>query len=517
MTAPAVPVSINSSVLSPTLRLLSLSEAEQTELDGLQRRLFDQRGQLQLLDAYYNGEQQMTTLGISLPPELEGLRTVLGWPRLAVDPLHERLDVDGFRFPDADDADQGMWEIWQRNDLDTEAPMGWLDALIFGTSYIMVGTDDDSDVPLVTVESPMNMSVRWDPRRRTVRSAVQVYSDEDGRSYATLALPDQTIDLASNERGEWEISNRDQHRLGAVPVLRMANRSRVHDRRGRSEITPELRTVTDAAIRALLRMEVGAEFFSTPQRYAIGASMQDFQDADGNMMSAWETYIGRYLMMERDEEGNAPVVGQFAPSDPSAHTKVLDKYAELAASIMGLDGSYLGMSTDNPASADAIRMTTDRLVQKAKRKQRGFESAIEGAMRFALAFQQGEVPDSAQMIETLWRAPEIPTPGATSDAICKQIETGYLPADSDVAGAKLGYTVVERRQVAADRKRAQADQSAQALLARAVPATQQPHATASGPTSNPSTSRTPAAKMRPAPGAQERAQGDQQARGTTQS
>lgn len=498
MTAPAVPLSVTGSIVAPTLRLTQLTDAEQLECDRLQRRLFDQAGVLKMLDAYYNGEQQMTTLGISLPPELEGLRTVLGWPRLAVDPLHERLDVDGFRFPDADNADEGMWEIWQRNDLDTEAPMGWLDSLIFGTSYIMVGTSDDgSDVPLVTIESPMNMAVNWDPRKRAVRSAIQVYQDDDGHHYATLALPTQTIELGANDRGEWEITNRDQHRLGAVPVMRMANRSRVHDRRGRSEITPELRSITDSAIRAMLRMEVGAEFYSTPQRYAIGASMQDFQDADGNVKSAWETYIGRYLMMERDADGNAPEVGQFSPADPSAHTKVLEEYTRKAASMIGLDPSYLGLTSSNPASADAIRMSTDRLVQKAKRKQKGFEGAVEGAMRFALAFQRGEVPDNAQMIETLWRAPEIPTPAATTDAIVKQIESGYLSADSDVAGAKLGYTAVERRQIAADRKRAQADMNAQALLQRALPGQRDE----------------PRPAVRPAPGAQERAQGDQQPRG----
>lgn len=491
MTAPAVPLSVTGSIIAPTLRLLQLSETEQHQVNILQRRLFDEAAVLKMLDAYYNGEQEMTTLGISLPPELEGLRTVLGWPRLAVDPLHERLDVDGFRFPDADNADEGMWEIWQRNDLDTEAPLGWLDALVFGTSYIMVGTSDDgSDVPLVTVESPLNMTVDWDPRKRAVRSALQLYQDDHGHDYATLALPEQTIELAANDRGEWEITNRDQHRLGTVPVLRMPNRSRVHDRRGRSEITPELRSITDSAIRAMLRMEVGAEFFSTPQRYAIGASMTDFQDVDGNLKSAWETYIGRYLMLERDEDGNAPVVGQFAPGDPSAHTKVLEEYTRKAASMIGLDPSYLGLTTSNPASADAIRMSTDRLVQKAKRKQKGFEGAIEGAMRFALAFQQGEVPDNAQLIETLWKAPEIPTPAATTDAVAKQIESGYLPATSDVAGAKLGYTAVERRQIAADRKRAEANMTAQALLQRA---TQE--------------------RVSPAPGAQERAQGDQQPRG----
>ena len=65
-----------------------------------------------------------TDLGISIPPELRGLHTVMGWPRLAVDALHERMDVEGFRLSSADDADEGLWEVWQGNNLDEESPAG---------------------------------------------------------------------------------------------------------------------------------------------------------------------------------------------------------------------------------------------------------------------------------------------------------------------------------------------------------------------------------------------------------
>jgi hypothetical protein len=512
VTVPASIIPVTGSLVMPTLRLLTLSDEERRIVASLQRMKFEQADALRTLDAYYNGEQAIDTLGISMPPELADLRTALGWPRLAVDPLHERLDVEGFRFPDSDDADESMWEIWSRNDLDTEAPMGWLDALIFGVSYLAVGTSDDLDVPWVTVESPLNMVVRWDPRRRAVAAALQHYTDDDGRQFATLYLPNQTVELAPDDKGVLEVADRDEHRMGAVPVMRMANRSRVHDRGGRSEITPELRTVTNSAIRGLLRMEVGAEFFSTPQRWILGATEKDFQDADGNPKSAWETYIGRILALERDEEGNVPEIGQFNPADPSSHTKVLDKYAEIAAGIMGLDASYLGKSTDNPASADAIRMSTDRLVQKARRKQRGFNAPLRGAMHFARAFQSGDVPEATRLMEVLWRAPEIPTPAATTDAIAKQIESGYLPAESDVTGAKLGYTAMERRQIAADRKRAQAEADRKAVLEQARAAQVEAEKTRAAQQQQAAAKPAATAGVKPSAGAQERAQGDQQPR-----
>lgn len=440
------------------LPTLSLSDADRDLVTRLQKKLSDARNHLTMLDAYYNAAQDMTTLGISLPPELGGLRTVLGWARIAVDAIHDRLNVDGFRYPDSTDADQTMWDIWQRNDLDLEAPLGFLDALIHARSHLVCGTGDDG-APLVTIESAYNLAYLWDSRKRAVRAALQLYTEDD-QERATLFLPDVTVELSRDGASAWKVEGRDPHDVGWTPVLPLVNRARVHDRYGTSEITPELRSITDAACRAMLRMEVGAEFFSVPQRYAVGASAQDFQDADGNLKSAWETYIGRFLVFERDIDGNAPELGQFTAGDPATHTTLLNYYADVVSSITGLPSSYLGKTTDNPASADAIRMSTDRLVQKAKRKQSSFESALEGAMRASIAFQNGTIPDQAQLIETIWRPPEIPTPAATAAAIQQQVATGYLPATSDVTGEQLGYSPLQRARIEKDRS---ADAGAAAL------------------------------------------------------
>ena len=463
-------MTVATAVVLPTLPNLNLSDEDRALVGRLQQKLVTANRHLAVLDDYYNAEQAMTTLGISLPPELAGLRTVLGWPRTAVDSIQDRLDVDGFRYPTSTDADEAMWTIWQRNNLDLEAPLGFLDALIHGRSHLVVAAGDgDGSPPLITVESARNMAYEWDARKRAVRAALQLYTVDRDTEMATLFLPDETIELTRDTKtSKWEIESRDTHQVGWTPVLPLVNRARVHDRYGHSEITPELRSITDAAIRALLRMEVGAEFFSVPQRYIVGASERDFQDADGNPKTAWETYIGRFLAFERDGEGNVPTLGQFSAGDPSTHVALLNYYADVVSSITGLPSSYLGKHTDNPASADAIRMSTDRLVQKAKRKQNAFEAALEGAMRAAIAFQEGRIPDQAQMIETIWRPPEIPTPAATAAAMQQQVAMGYMPPTSDVAGEMLGYSPLQRSRIEKDRKAAEGDAAIQAIAARAT-------------------------------------------------
>ncbi|MBQ1164133.1 phage capsid protein, partial [Streptomyces sp. A73] len=80
--------------------------------------------------------------------------------------------------------------------------------------------------------------------------------------------------------------------------------------------------------------------------------------------SAWETYIGRVLALERDEDGQVPTVGQFTAQDPQTYTKIIDLYARILATQLGLPPHYLGYTPDNPASADAIRSSEALLVKR---------------------------------------------------------------------------------------------------------------------------------------------------------
>ncbi|MEE2055878.1 hypothetical protein Q8A49_35805, partial [Nocardiopsis umidischolae] len=78
----------------PELPLLTLSEDERGTFEALRGDLQVRRFDLEILDAYYNGEQVVNDLGISIPPQLKGLHTVIGWPQIGVDALERRLDID---------------------------------------------------------------------------------------------------------------------------------------------------------------------------------------------------------------------------------------------------------------------------------------------------------------------------------------------------------------------------------------------------------------------------------------
>ncbi|MFF8784832.1 phage portal protein [Streptomyces sp. NPDC015125] len=458
----------------PELPLLNLSDDELTLIQVLRQDMLSDRWRLQLRDAYFNGEQLVRDLGISIPPQLKGLHTVIGWPRIGVESLEERLDLEALRWADGSDSSD-LQEIVDANDLLDESSLAHLDALTYGREYLAVGSGDcgtDDCPPLISIESPLDMTLMWDARLRMGTAALRecaagdLYDAGGDDRMLVLYLPDQTIHAVPTASGGWEVVDRDIHQLGVVPVVRMANRQRTSDRVGKSEITPDVMSITDAACRRLMGIEVAAEFFGAPQRYILGASESAFQDAEGNPKSAWETYIGHILALERDEDGNIPQVGQFSAHDPSGQTKIIDLYARIMASQFGLPPHMLGYTTDNPASADAIRSTEAKLVKRAERRSRRFGAAWQQAMRLALWVRDGEPPDKGRRIECVWRNPATPTIAAQTDAVVKLVNAKILPADSDVALEMAGLTEGQRQRVAADRRRSAGRQTSSAVLDR---------------------------------------------------
>lgn len=454
-----------------------LTEAEQSLVTRLNNQRSLAEPDILLRDAYYNGNQLIRDLGIAVPPQMRGLHTVVGWPQVAVDALDERLDVQGFRFSGGGDSgDDDLMAIWQANNLDEESQLAHLDALIHRASYVCVGVNDDGS-PKVTIESEKAMSVLYDPWWRQIVAALRVYGgDEHGRNKkATLYLPNETISLSEPISGgsTWVVEDRDQHNFGECLVVRLANRQRTSCREGNSEITTQVMSTTDSACRTLLGLEVAREFYAAAKLALLGADESAFVGADGTAKSVWETYIGRILAIGRDENGELPDIKKFEGSDPTPFTKIMAEYRQEMSTLTRLPPYMLGETTQNPASADAIRSAENGLIKRAERRQKAFSGGWETVMRLALRVANGgRLPAQADRIETIWASAATPTPAATTDSITKQIQVGALPPHSDVALERLGYSVEERKRIAEDRKLdltdAWLDQIAAALQTRGI-------------------------------------------------
>lgn len=371
---------------------------------------------------YYDGKQRLKDLGISLPPSMRSIDTVVGWPGTAVDVLEERLDFEGW-------SDSQLDSVFQQNDLDVSAPTGHLDALIYGTGFVTVtsGRDGEPDV-VVSVASPMSMTGTRDARTNRLSEAVHIIDNDDDTERAVLYRPDETVWLSSGGRG-WVVDEVDEHKLGRVMVAQMVNRPRASKSGGRSEITPAVRSYTDMALRTLVGAEVAREFYAVPQRFMMGAPESFFMDEDGNPRGAWDAMMGKILAIERDEDtGEIPTVGSFAANSTSPFFEQLRNLSQLLASETSIPPTYLGFVTDNPSSADAIRMSENRLVKRAERRQAMFGKAWTEVGRLALMVRDGrsydDLTDEELAIRPLWRDPSTPTRAAATDQVVKLVSIG---------------------------------------------------------------------------------------------
>jgi hypothetical protein len=180
-----------STVYIPDLRSLNLSEDEQATISRLQMRMWRQRSWMLTTDAYYRGMQIISNLGIAIPPELNDLRILVGWPKVAVDPYVERLSIDSFRVSNSTKADETLSDMWISAGMEAEQSVAFLESLVMGRAYYTVGSGlEDGDPPCIGVESPLNMSVGWDARTRKPKEALQSYW-MDSRRHAALYLPER--------------------------------------------------------------------------------------------------------------------------------------------------------------------------------------------------------------------------------------------------------------------------------------------------------------------------------------
>jgi hypothetical protein len=382
-------------------------------------------------------------------------QVVIAWPMLVVDSLEERLDVEGFRLPDEDGADDDLWRVWQENNADEESQLAHVDALTMKRSYIAVGTNEDDDAtPLVTFESPLEVYAESDPRTKRVLAALRRYCDTDHlvrangqydmagpatNQYATLYLPDSTIHYEMGQRG-WQEVDRDEHGLGVVPVVPIVNRSRLADRTGRSELSPIL-PLSHAANKIATDLMVAAEFVAIPLRGFLGLGPDALEDENGNKMTAMQAILGRLLMIpEGGEAGSTVKQFEFASAQLSNFHSTIDKLASLVASLSGMPPHYLGMTTDNPASADAIRSNEARLVKRAERRQRAFGGSHEQAMRLVRRFQEGDWDPRLKRLETIWRDASTPTVAQSADAAVKLYNLPQPILPLRMARQRIGMT-----------------------------------------------------------------------------
>lgn len=405
--------------LTPQQWLKRLEQSHSAELPALKK-----------LNDHFQGTQPLNYLNPELLAELDNRlqQVVINWPELVVDCLDERLDIEGFRVAGQAKDDTGMQEIWQYNDLDEWSQQAHVEAFVMRRSFAIIGANEAEEIPLITIESPLEVEAYFNPRTRQVDAACKWWDEKDVEEkdvhHATLYLPMETIWLVKKGSDWVEDPDypRDQHGLGVVPVVPLVNRPRLRVPGGKSELDSII-PISDAANKIATDMMVSAEFHAMPRRWALGFGPEDFVDENGNKLSSWSQRAGKVWASEKTRQQGAEV-GQFPETQLSNFHSTMDLLARVVSALGALPPAFVGLATHNPASADAIRASETRLVKRAERRHRGFGGGWEQTMRIAERVRTGDWRPELRRLETRWRDASTPTIAQSADAAVKKYQAG---------------------------------------------------------------------------------------------
>lgn len=330
----------------------------------LRNRLASKRNRVLLRYRYYEMKNSIKYFRTLIPPEFMWMAETLGWCGKAVDSLADRLSFREFREDNFD-----LNSIFRMNNADVLQDSAILSALIASCCFIYISEDEDG-YPRMQVITGDNATGVADPITGLLNEgyAVLEYDKEDRPSLEAYFVAGRTEYYQGGKLIRTDTNSAPYSLL--VPVVYRPDAKRPF---GHSRISRACMNLMQGALRTLLRSEVSAEFYSFPQKYVTGLS-QDAEELD-----KWKATISTFLRFDKDEDGDAPKLGQFTQQSMSPYTEQLRTFAALFAGETGLTLDDLGFVTDNPSSAEAIKASHENLRLVARKAQKTFGSGFLNA------------------------------------------------------------------------------------------------------------------------------------------
>lgn len=327
----------------------------------LKRLLELKRPRVLLRYRYYDMKNSIKYFKTLIPAEFMWMAETLGWCGKAVDNLADRLSFNEFREDNFD-----LNTIFSMNNGDILPGSAVLSALISSCCFVYISEDVDG-YPRLQVIDGGNATGEIDPITGLLTEGYAVIKrDKNGNpEQEAYFIAGRTEYYQGNKLFRVDTNAAPYPLL--VPIIYRPDAMRPF---GRSRISRSCMNLMQGALRTLLRSEVSAEFYSFPQKYATGIS----QDAE--QMENWKATISSFLTFTKDDEGEAPKLGQFSQQSMSPYTEQVRMFASLFAGETGLTLDDMGFVTDNPSSAEAIKASHENLRLAAKKAQKTFGSGF---------------------------------------------------------------------------------------------------------------------------------------------
>jgi hypothetical protein len=356
-----------------------------TELDDLRAaaaaKLEYQAARARHFQAYYDNEGGIIALLDT--KERQVFRSLLdeagaNWCELIVNAVASRLTVTGFRFG-TDEDDELAWAIWQANAMDADHELVHTDALVTGSSFVLVAPDEDNPTGVsITVESPEEACVLYQPGNRRKRVAgFKRWTEDHGRTTTdVLFTPDVIATWRPNASGPAIERNGGDTLIELVPQPRTRKPPR-------SELVSAI-PFQDRICTTIFNKLVAIDYGAFRQAWATGIKVarEVVKTADGEAVRVQRPFdIGaNRLLTNENPDGR---FGSFPESSLSGYLASIEQDVEHVAAITQTPPTYLLGRMVN-LSAEAITAAEAGLVSKVKRRALHLGEGHEEVMRTAL-------------------------------------------------------------------------------------------------------------------------------------
>lgn len=416
-----------------------------------------------LKQKYYEGAVTLkdVNLGIALPNGMKNLAIGCEWGAKTVDVLASRSMFDGFVSENGNDIEL-LSQIIKDNNFITQYAKACKDELKFGCTFATLSADAEAGCK-IRFHSPQTAAALWNGEKGRIDCGFAIIDtvpdEKDAQSWNPSHVnlyTDTAIWEIVFEDGEW-VAKEHKHKMGRPMMEAMIWNGTSMKPFGRSRIKKPVRALIDGYIRTIANATIGLEFSTTPQKYLLGITDEQF---DAVVSDKFKQYVGSILAATQNPEtGEKPSVGQFAQGSLAPHVEMIRILATQFSAATGLTVTDTGVVNDaNPTSSDAILAQSQTLVSLAEQLNSGNGDSLKAIALMALAIAQNKsidaLDDAEKDIIPHFKNPAMPSVAVTADAAIKIASARSEFAQTDTFLEMIGFSQADIRRIKAQEVRA---------------------------------------------------------------
>lgn len=412
-------------------------------------------------ERYYEGNIPLSevNLGIALPVGFSGLEIGCAWGAKTVDVLASRSMFDGFVTENGNEVEE-LKRIVGANNLVAEYPKACRDELKIGCSFATLSADDRIGCK-IRFHSANTATAVWDGALGRISCGLAIIDtapDNTGRSWtpSLMNLYTDTAIWVLSRNGQLWTAEEHPHKMGRPLMEPLIYNPTSTKPFGQSRIKGPIRKLIQGYVRTIANATIGLEFSTTPQKYLLGVTDEQF---DAVVNQKFRQYIGNILAATTNPEtGEKPTFGQLQQGNISPHVEMLRILATQFSAATGLTVTDTGVVNDaNPTSSDAILAQSQSLVGMAGQLNERNGDSLKTIAQMALAIANDvsldELTDEQTSIVAHFKNPAMPSVAATSDAAIKIATARPEFAGTDVFLEMIGFDQADIRRIKAQEQR----------------------------------------------------------------